>query len=498
MRQRYLVFGLVSVVAFALSAAPAIAGRTVLCYNIGDLNAAEADLRDDDELILYPNTYQLSTYINLNKPGVIIRSSTGNPDDVIIRGAGMNDDAHPRNGLMVENDNITIRDLTVKDIYWNGIQIRGEWDVDNTVISNVRTVNIGERHIKGSRGSSGDMDNVLIENCYMLQNQPLTAPHGNLDYVGGIDAMACNNWIVRDCVFEGIRGVNAGGRGAIFLWNGINNALVERNVFINCDRSIAFGNPSGPDPGEWHTIGGIIRNNAMLRGDYIALELCNTKDLEVLNNTIYSDDAGYFRTLHILDGAGEQPTTNLDIQNNIIRGKTLDNTQAGGWTDAAIAAMGNIVDTTGATVVSAWFVDKNGGDFHLTAAAAAAIDAAQSLPEVLGDLDHHPRPVGAFPDMGADEYGSVALMGDANVDGAVDGGDFTLWADHYKQAGGWGDGDFTGDGTVDGADYTLWADNFGADINGTGGAGASVPEPGALAVLCLGAVGLLRRRRCAA
>ena len=54
-----------------------------------------------------------------------------------------------------------------------------------------------------------------------------------------------------------------------------------------------------------------------------------------------------------------------------------------------------------------------------------------------------------------------ALLGDANGDGVVDGGDFTLWADNYEQPGGWGDGDFSGDGFVDGADFTLWADNYG-------------------------------------
>ncbi len=53
------------------------------------------------------------------------------------------------------------------------------------------------------------------------------------------------------------------------------------------------------------------------------------------------------------------------------------------------------------------------------------------------------------------------MPGDANGDGKVDGADYTLWADHYKTAGGWAGGDFNNDGTVDGADYTIWADNFG-------------------------------------
>ncbi len=55
---------------------------------------------------------------------------------------------------------------------------------------------------------------------------------------------------------------------------------------------------------------------------------------------------------------------------------------------------------------------------------------------------------------------AVPLPGDADWNGQVDGADYTVWADHYRQPGDWSLGDFNGDGFVDGADYTLWADNF--------------------------------------
>ena len=89
--------------------------------------------------------------------------------------------------------------------------------------------------------------------------------------------------------------------------------------------------------------------------------------------------------------------------------------------------------------------------------------------------------VGAF--CWADE---PPLPGDANNDGAVDGADYTIWADNYEPgvAGKtWEQGDFNGDGIVDGGDYTIWSDNynavpFRADIqiyNNTGSAKTNWP-----------------------
>ncbi len=89
--------------------------------------------------------------------------------------------------------------------------------------------------------------------------------------------------------------------------------------------------------------------------------------------------------------------------------------------------------------------------------------------------------------------------GDAQPDGKVDGGDYTIWADNYGKtdapawsAGGWTVGNFTEDANVDGGDYTVWADNYGY---GTGA--AAVPEPACGLLLVVGVWALRRRRRSA-
>jgi autotransporter-associated beta strand protein len=105
--------------------------------------------------------------------------------------------------------------------------------------------------------------------------------------------------------------------------------------------------------------------------------------------------------------------------------------------------------------------------------------------------------------------------GDANLDGKVDGGDYSRIDASYlsEQSGpavtGWFNGDFNYDGVVDGSDYTLMDNAFNsqgtqiaaqiggqiasptAEIAGT----ASVPEPTTLSLLGISAAGLLGRRR---
>ena len=52
--------------------------------------------------------------------------------------------------------------------------------------------------------------------------------------------------------------------------------------------------------------------------------------------------------------------------------------------------------------------------------------------------------------------------GDANSDGKIDGVDYMIWFNHYRQSvSGPSNGDFNSSGLVDGVDYMLWFNNYG-------------------------------------
>ena len=84
--------------------------------------------------------------------------------------------------------------------------------------------------------------------------------------------------------------------------------------------------------------------------------------------------------------------------------------------------------------------------------------------------------------------------GDANGDHKVDGGDLSLMGGAWSQSGkAWATCDFTGEGVVDGGDLALMGGNWNWSL--PGGRPLSIPEPGTLVLLAVGAAGLVRRRR---
>jgi len=106
------------------------------------------------------------------------------------------------------------------------------------------------------------------------------------------------------------------------------------------------------------------------------------------------------------------------------------------------------------------------------------------------------------------------LLGDANLDGKVNGADFTLMAANFNDSvtNGWDEGDFNYDNVVNGDDFVLLADNFNqfASQSAVGAADlaaldafaatndislTSVPEPASFALLATATIGLLARRK---
>ncbi len=111
-------------------------------------------------------------------------------------------------------------------------------------------------------------------------------------------------------------------------------------------------------------------------------------------------------------------------------------------------------------------------------------------------------PLGKFD--GLDTVATDVLVkftyyGDANLDGHVDGSDYTL-IDYGFNTGvtGWLNGDFNYDGLIDGSDYTLIDNAFNtaaAPLGEVAGSTAAVPEPATVAIIAAWTSSLTLRRR---
>jgi len=106
------------------------------------------------------------------------------------------------------------------------------------------------------------------------------------------------------------------------------------------------------------------------------------------------------------------------------------------------------------------------------------------------------------------------LLGDANLDGVVNGIDFGILAANFnKGVNGWEQGDFNYDNVVNGIDFGELAANFNKGASGASialgplsdpalvafaaanGLMADVPEPASMGLLAVGTVATLARRR---
>jgi len=110
---------------------------------------------------------------------------------------------------------------------------------------------------------------------------------------------------------------------------------------------------------------------------------------------------------------------------------------------------------------------------------------------------------------------AYTLLGDANLDGLVNGSDFNILAANFNQSvTGWDQGDFNYDGLVNAADFLDLAANFNQGVSGAASAGdvaaldafaaanglslptsANVPDPATGSPLLIAGAGLLTPRR---
>ena len=381
---------LISVVALVLLTR-LVSADTVTVTNAAELADAVsgANSRGGDRTILLKDgTYTLSTGLYISSPNITISGESGNRQSVIIEGDAMSSTASVGNVITVAADFFTLENVTLQKSKYHLIQIKGESDADSPTIQNCILRDSYEQLVKVSANvddTSVASDNGLVEDCHF----EYTAGMGPQYYIGGIDAHAARNWVVRRNSFKNI--VSPGGaiaEYAIHFWNDSADNLVEQNLIIDCDRGIGFGlNSRGNSRG-------IIRNNMIYhvanKGQFadVGIAIHNSSDTQVYNNTIFQEHSYPSAIEYRFSG-----TSGVLIANNL--------------TNKPIARIDGASGSEQANITTAsanWFVNVSRGDLHLASEIGEVVGQGVAISGLTDDFDGDSRADQTTVDIGADEY----------------------------------------------------------------------------------------------
>ncbi|OGJ90401.1 MAG: hypothetical protein A2268_13495 [Candidatus Raymondbacteria bacterium RifOxyA12_full_50_37] len=360
----------ISVADYLKCTIPAIqdpAGRAIITVeknNSESLAKAIKNAKPNTTILIPDGAYKINDGCKTGKCGyqfnadnITLRGQSGDPEKVVISGmfGFKNKVAADEEMFIIAANKVTIADITLRDSRCHGIKLLPP--LSGTLIHNVHFYDIGERSIKGVRNQKTNKfnENGVVEYCYFEQITPLDTDRVDADtlrdqdYIAGIDCMMLKNWRFHHNVFKNIRGATGGGRAGIFLWHGSRDIVAEDNLFLHCDRGIAFGNPSGKKD---CMTNGVIRNNYIIAGIGRPIELCFGINITVAKNTIYNT---------FPDSA--QPTEQTVFLQDIKKAKIRDNIIMGN----IFVFSGDKPDTSG-NIFNAkkeWFKDPAMGNLDL-------------------------------------------------------------------------------------------------------------------------------------
>jgi parallel beta-helix repeat protein len=354
------------------------------------------------------NTFTNRDGINLEGASwvVIDGFNVANMNRAGVRSVGFDDD-------MAEH--ITIRNITATN--------NGKWGI---FTGHVDDLLIENNHTSGSVDEHG----IYVSNSGdrpIIRNNESWNNHGNGIHMNGDESQGGDGIISGALVSGNIIYNNGTGGGSGINMDGVQNSRIENNLlFDNHSSGISLYKIDGAEGSS----GNVVINNTVHQASNGRWAL-NIQDDSigntVLNNILITD--------HSFRGAidiSEQARTGLVSDYNVMisRFTTLVddeevNLNLAQW-QALTAQDAHSLAVTPAAYTSL-FVNLAADNYQLSATSSAR-DSGTAQFAPLYDLLNNLRPAGAGFDRGAYEYGAtVALGGDFNDDGQVDGRDFLVW-----------------------------------------------------------------------
>jgi hypothetical protein len=381
------------------------------------------NLTSNQAIVIAPGTYELANVVFPNGvdgrltvgrygaapiANLQIRGATGDPADVVIRGAGMADPIVPFGFQIFTATDVLIADLSIGSVYYHTVAIQNDQGATRIRLYNCRLQDAGEQIVKGNRGSNPGAEDVVIEYCEVaLTDGAIVHPDLGYCYTNAIDAIGGQRWTIRDNLIRGIFCQDGSLAGpAVLMWQGSADTVVERNTFVDCSRGVALGLVSSQD----HN-GGVIRNNFVRwnpEADYVVdVPIYTTSPGSVILHNSVLTHGRYDAAVEVRYVGATGVEVRGNLMDAIVRPRD----------GAAPLVADNITDAD-----PAWFADETSANLHLLPDAAPAIDQLDLLPGCSDDFDGAQRPAAS----GAVDVGADELEGSLLEDG-FESGDTSAW-----------------------------------------------------------------------
>ena len=350
--------------------------------------------RPGQTILLADGHYMLPRYVEIQTDSLTLRGASGDRHAVVLDGE------QSAAGELLGFSRcrgVVVADLTIQNSKWNGFKINSDTNVQDLTIYNCVIHNIWQRGVKGVivPETVQRPTNCRVQYCLIYNDRPKRYSDDEADtpdnfqgnYVGGLDIMFAQDWVISDNVFIGIQGRSGEGRGAIFVWNDSRGCIIERNVIVDCDAGVSMGNPTRGPGVEVHCTDCIVRNNFITGAHENGIFAALTRGSRILHNSIHDPASSQQRLIRVI-----MDNHNLVIANNLLSGPPLQNLSR-----PKARLVGNLT-----LPEVGFFTAAEEGNLHLREAVAEVVGQADPSWTTTHDIDGTQRkPVG---DIGADEW----------------------------------------------------------------------------------------------
>ncbi len=195
-------------------------------------------------IVLEDGIYTVNETIYIRAEHIMVKSASGNPYDVTLKGTGMVKGNRVKSIFRVNANYFTLDGVTLTDVPNHLVQVAGEINASYPHFRHVIFQDAYEQLLKVSYShkTQAAQDNKsiggIVDGCIFQYTKGI----GPNYYIGGVDALGAEDWVVKNSVFRDIaspKGLIA--QYAVHFWDNADNNKVIDNIFIDNDRAIGFG-----------------------------------------------------------------------------------------------------------------------------------------------------------------------------------------------------------------------------------------------------------------